>query len=155
MARRKNINTLTTAIYPNRIIDRNKVESELHYSEFGDTITNFYISKHLFAIGYKRIVYGDHGAYIEFEYSNIKCKLLNKQGIEVTILPEEFSHYYYIWLYPEFDYSTKVYWQIKPVTNLPNAPMREDGLPNAFNRREGYADYRRNMYYVNPYVFDN
>ena len=145
----------TTAKYPNRIKDRKKIETLYNLEEFGNNCREFFsLNNTLIAIGYVRIVYGDHGPYIEFDSSNIKCKLVDRSGKEVLVLPEEFVKYYYLWLTPEFDTSIKVYWQIKPVINLPDAPIREDGLPHAFNRHEGYADYRRGMYYVNPYVFD-
>jgi len=148
------MNYLTTAIYPNRIDDRNKVEKELSINEFGNNTKQFFIKNNLFAIGYNRIVYGDHGPYIEFEKSDIKCKLVNRVGLEVNELLDEYTASYYIWLTPNYDPTVKMYWQIKPVTNLRNAPIREDGLPSAFNRVEGYADYKRNKYYVNPFNFD-
>ena len=46
----------------------------------------------------------------------------------------------------------KVYLQIKPVTDMPNAPKRDDGKPSCFNRAEGYADYKRKKFYVDPYA---
>ena len=71
----------------------------------------------------------------------------------MTELPPETYKYFYVWMYPAIDPFLKVYWQIKPVTFLKNAPPREDGKPSKFNRSEGYADYRRGMYYVNPWDF--
>lgn len=36
--------------------------------------------------------------------------------------------------------------------NLPNAPKRSDGKRSSFNRTEGYADYKRGYFYVDPYL---
>ena len=143
----------TTAIYPNRIEDKAKLESILGLAEFGNQTTKFYVLDDLFAVGYQRIVYGDHGPYVEFSQENIKCRLKAVYG-EEELPPEKGAKYYYIWMFPTFDYNLKVYWQIKPVTKLKNAPTRADGKRSCFNREEGYADYRRGFYYVNPYDLD-
>lgn len=144
----------TTAIYPNRLDDKKEVESKLGFDEFGSIITEFYIGDNLFAKGYVRIVYGDHGPYVEFTRDQIQCSLKPKYGSYIPKLPDEkTSKYFYLWLHPVFDINVKVYWQIKPVTYLKNAPEREDGKPSKFNRVEGYADYKRGMYYVSPFVF--
>ena len=58
---------MTTAIYPNRIADKEKLECKYMIGEFGNSTTKFYTSTGcLFATGYNRIVYGDHGPYVEF-----------------------------------------------------------------------------------------
>lgn len=145
---------ITTAIYHNRQADKSSVEALFHLPEFGDTVTEFYLQRDLFAIGYVRVVYGDHGPYVEFLKDQIKLALASRFGNSLDILPtEEDSPYYYYWLYPVGHAAIKVYWQIKPVTDMPNAPRREDGKESAFNRKEGYADYKRGMYYVDPYFF--
>jgi hypothetical protein len=54
-------------------------------------------------------------------------------------------------MYPKSYFDLKVYLQLKSVKNLPNAPKRKDGRPSCFNRVEGYADYKRGFYYVDPY----
>ena len=145
----------TTAKYPNRIADKEEVESKLGFNEFGDSTTKFYINGNLFAEGYQRIVYGDHGPYVEFSEKNIYCKLRSRYSWKVPELPDEkTARFFYFWLCPTFDLNVKVYLQIKPVTFLKNAPAREDGKPSSFNRTEGYADYRRGFYYVSPFVFE-
>jgi hypothetical protein len=103
--------------------------------------------------GYERIVYGDHGPYIEFTLQNFRCKVKSKFGnhIDFHNLPGEDFQYYYYWLQPINCPDIKVYLQIKTVHNLPNAPKREDGKPSCFNRVEGYADYKRGYFYVDPY----
>lgn len=144
----------STAIYDNRIEDKNLLESKLSLSELGDEIKEFYtLNDKLFATGYNRVVYGDHGPYLEFDQKHIKLKLFSRfnNPIDVNNLPDENHKYYYFWMYPYGSIDTKVYLQIKSVTNLPNAPKRDDGKKSNFNRVEGYADYKRGLYYVDPY----
>lgn len=146
---------MTTAIYPNRVEDKEELESILDIPEEGDSTTNFYLPNgNLFATGYVRIVYGDHGPYLEFSKENIKIALTSRFGnkIDYDNLPGDDFKYYYFWLQPDGNPDIKVYLQIKPVINLPNAPRRADGKPSAFNRKEGYADYKRGFIYVDPYM---
>lgn len=101
----------------------------------------------LFACGYNRIVYGDHGPYVEFEAEQIRLTLLKrfpdpqKPGI------------FYVWMYPQNHWNVKVYYQIKDVRNLRNAPKRPDGVQSGYDRQEGYADYIVGKYYVSPDSF--
>lgn len=144
----------STAIYPNRVADKIQLEQKLNIQEQGNNDTEFYTETgELFAKGYERIVYGDHGPYIEFTKEQIKTKLRSRFGNEdLDRLPDEYEYkYYYVWLSPENVASLKVYWQVKTVEGLPNAPKRDDGKPSKFNRKEGYANYKRGFYYVNPY----
>ena len=145
----------STAIYPNRVEDKEALESVMDLPEEGNLNTEFYTRDgKLFAKGYTRVVYGDHGPYIEFDPSNLCIKLTSKfnNNIDLDNLPssDDFKYYYY-WLVPEDYPFIKVYLQIKTVQDLPNAPKRADGKKSAFNRKEGYADYKRGMYYVDPY----
>lgn len=145
----------TTAIYPNRIEDKELLDPAL--PEFGNETTKFFmmledgLHSELFAQGYERVVYGDHGPYIEFDHKHIKQELVSKfhNKIDINNLPTDSKIYYY-WLHPVNHPELKVYLQIKPVSNLPNAPNRSDGKRSKFNRVEGYADYRRGFYYVDP-----
>lgn len=144
----------TTAIYPNRLLDKKELEEKLKLPECGNQNQQFFLpNDSLFANGYVRVVYGDHGPYLEFEKSNIVVELKSKFGnkIDFNNLPDLDYKYYYFWLYPDVLPEIKVYLQIKPVTNLPNAPRRQDGKKSSFNRKEGYADYRRGFFYVDPY----
>lgn len=144
---------MTTAIYPNRIEDKEELEAILGIPEEGNETTNFYLpSGNLFATGYVRIVYGDHGPYLEFEKEQVKAELKSRFENDIDELPAAKHLFYYFWLYPVSDPGIKVYLQIKPVTNLPNAPRRADGKPSRFNRKEGYADYRRGYIYIDPYL---
>lgn len=162
----------TTAIYPNRIEDKERLESKLKISEFSERKRGFVYQGCLIARGYNRVVYGDHGPYVEFKAEHIVTPLVDRFGRSNIIMPEEKdAKFYYFWLNPlwpnpDVDPSDliagtdtlildlKVYWQIKPVTNLPNAPRRADGKKSNFNRAEGYADYKRGLYYIDPYEFD-
>jgi len=142
----------TTAIYPNRIKDKELLEMGRGLQEEGNDNEQFKLSDgRLFAQGYVRIVYGDHGPYIEFSKEHIKLNLVSHFGNDIDFdnLPENPKFYYY-WLHPTRS-NIKVYLQLKPVTDKKNAPKRDDGKSSCFNRKEGYADYRRGYYYVNPY----
>lgn len=144
----------TTAIYENRLSDKNELEKKLGLQEFGNQETKFYSPNGILLFeGYERIVYGDHGPYLEFTLQNIRYKLKSKFGnyVDFNNLPGEEFKYYYYWLVPLCDPNIKVYLQIKTVHNLPNAPKREDGKKSTFNRSEGYADYKRGFFYVDPY----
>lgn len=149
--------SISTALYPNRIRDKEELEARVHLPEFPDDgpLFVFFLRGLLFAIGYSRVVYGDHGPYVEFERKHILCPLKPKFGkMPEELPPEDSVSFYYFWLEPCAHPGSKIYWQIKPVTDRPNAPRRDDGRPSAFNRKEGYADYKRGFYYANPYEFE-
>jgi hypothetical protein len=145
----------TTAIYPNRIEDKQQLESQEHLAEDGhglEGIKFYTLNDELFAVGYVRVVYGDHGPYVEFTKDQIKLPLISKFGnkIDFDNLPKKPKYYYY-WLHPKGNSTVKVYLQLKTVADKPNAPKRKDGKKSSFNRKEGYADYRVGYYYVDPY----
>lgn len=135
----------STALYPNRLADKANVEGRLGLLEAGNATTAFHTpGGQPFATGYNRVVYGDHGPYIEFNPAHITSDLQNKfQG---PGKPDR----YYDWQFPTGEPDVKVYRQLRDVHGLPNAPRRDDGLPSRFNRAEGYADYRPGMIYVSP-----
>jgi hypothetical protein len=142
----------TTATYPNRQEDKQELEHDRQLHEFGnDNLDFFTYGGEFFAKGYVRIVYGDHGPYIEFTKEQIKVELVSKFKNEIDFdnLPEKPKFFYY-WLHPKGNSTVKVYLQLKTVTDKPNAPKRKDGKPSCFNREEGYADYRVGYYYVDP-----
>jgi hypothetical protein len=142
----------TTAIYSNRIRDKKELESKLKLNEEGNSNFVFYYNSIIIAIGYERIVYGDHGPYLEFTKNQIKCTLLSKfnNDFDINKLPPLNYKYYYFWLIPENCDDLKIYLQIKNVHDLPNAPIRSDGKKSDYNRKEGYSDYRRGYLYTNP-----
>jgi hypothetical protein len=147
---------MTTAIYSNRVEDKEVLERYMSLPEDGSNDIELIIpSGPLFSRGYQRIVYGDHGPYIEYTRKHILLPLTSRFGNSVEELPDpEKCKLYFIWLHPVEYKRIKVYWQIKPVSDKPNAPRREDGKPSCFGRAEGYADYRRGFYYVDPYLLD-
>lgn len=132
----------TTAIYPNRVRDKTRLERYLGLNEFGDFVTEFYSKKmtNVFK-GYDRIVYGDHGPYVEFSKEHKVCDFKNKFNSKT---PERC---YYEWLTLNDGSDIKIYFQLKDVKNLRNPP--KDGYPG--NRKEGYADYKPGYFYVSPY----
>lgn len=153
---------MTTAIYQNRIKDKEVLERFMSLPENGSEDIELWIpSGPLFSRGYERVVYGDHGPYIEYQREQILLELVSKKGVRagrlyMPELPDESCHFYYLSLCPVdgdkvFKY-LKVYWQIRPVSDKPNAPRREDGQPSCFGRVEGYADYKRGFYYISPYA---
>lgn len=132
----------TTAKYPNRVKDKKKIEALYALDEFGDPRREFFsLEDTLIATGYTRIVYGDHGPYIEFELSNFNCKLISRFNNECP--PDA----YYEWMTISDNSNIKIYRQLKDVKNLPNPPS--PGYRG--NRIEGYADYIPGKYYISPY----
>lgn len=131
----------TTAIYENRIKDKKELLSLIPLNEFGDDETIFQTSNNLIlCIGYNRIVFGDHGPYLEFEKENVIfdnwiCKRKNIG--------------YYDKYYPTDKTSILLYAQRSTVNNLPNPPKGSRSFEG--NRKEGYADYIVGRYYISPY----
>lgn len=103
---------ISTAIYENRIEDKKELEEKLHLQEEGNKNIKFFTKNgEIIANGYKRIVYGDHGPYIEFEKENIVCELINafqKTPHEYSDL-EKTCNYFYLWLCPKNHHEIKVY----------------------------------------------
>lgn len=132
----------TTAVYPNRIADKEKVERELGLPEFDDDQIELYTKRGtLFSRGYVRIVYGDHGPYIEFTPEQVICGL--KKKFDNPLPPKAF----YEWMLPVDGSNIKVYDQKKSVKDLRNPPPGG----HRGERAEGYADYIPGMIYVSPY----
>lgn len=143
---------MTTANYSNRLEDKNLLESKFNISEIGNNDYCIYLDNNLFIQGYERIVYGDHGPYIELKQEQIKFQLFNKYSKKIfNINYKNNIKYYYEWLYPSGYPDIKVYYQLKMVKDLPNAPKRSDGKKSDFNRLEGYADYKIGFFYIDPY----
>ncbi len=97
----------------------------------GDNISCRTLSGSLFASGYKRIVIGDYGAFLEFSSEQIACSLSVQPGQEYRIQDPQFAgRVKYIWLTVPDGSGIKIYFQQKTVS---------------------YADYVPGMYYVSPY----
>ena len=132
----------------NRKRDKNRVESELFLAEFGSTECNIHFfnaanRQQLIAVNYNRIVYGDHGPYIEFE----------RKQIEWSAFPDTPSKGDSVAYYNEFysvggDKSVKLYAQKKTVCDQPNPPKGK--YSQNHNRSEGYADYKVGFFYISP-----
>ena len=131
----------STAILANRARDKHRVEGALGLSEFGDVITEFYAAKSgllPLGLGYERIVYGDHGPYVEFTPEQI-CWSSFPNFVErphTCFYDEAFTE----------DGLTMLYVQKRPVRSRPNPPMGQWSVEN--HRPEGYADYRVGKIYV-------
>lgn len=98
----------------------------------GDVIPCYTLSGTLLATGYKRIVIGDYGAFVEFEPSQILAgKLIVQPGQEYRIdEPRYAERVKYQWLTVGDHSGIKIYFQQKTVS---------------------YADYVPGMYYISPY----
>lgn len=132
----------TTAIYPNRIREKHKIEKLFDLGEHGNDSTKFHSTKGtLIFQGYVRVVYGDHGPYVEFTKEQLRCEPIKKFNRNVPF------NAYYEWQTLDDGSDVKIYWQLKDVHNLPNPPA--GGFKG--NRVEGYADYKPGMYYISPY----
>ena len=131
----------TTAIYENRIQNRKELFAEIPLKEEGDAETIFLTSKdNLLCTGYERIVFGDHGPYIEFSVYQINIDNWFSERIGIG---------YYDKFYPRDGNRILMYGQRQTVENLPNPPKG----PRSFygKRIEGYADYKVGMFYISPW----
>lgn len=125
----------------NRIRDKTRVEEIWGLPEIGSPYPVMVCKTcdTTISIGYVRIVYGDHGPYIETVESQIKKENLAESS---TV------HYYYRELRCREKSCLKVYHQLQTVSGKPNPPP---GAYSAYNNRpEGYADYRVGFYYFSP-----
>ena len=134
---------ITTAIYENRIKDKKEIYSQFwpFIAEFGDPKVIFKtINDYIICEGYNRIVFGDHGPYIEFLKENIYFDnwICKRKGTG-----------YYDKYYPIDKTNILLYAQRKDVKNLPNPPKGKRSFQG--NRKEGYADYVVGRYYISPY----
>lgn len=86
----------------------------------------------LLCSGYRRIVIGDYGAFVEIDPNQINAEVLRCQpGEEYRYTDERFAkNCKYLWLTVKDLSHCKIYHQKKPVE---------------------YADYLPDMYYVSPY----
>lgn len=125
---------------PNRVRDKIRIESKLQLPELGDSVTEFWFRRlnARFAVGYDRVVYGDHGPYIEFSDEHIVWDTFPRFWRK--------AWWAYYDEYLTYDESQLLYAQKQSVADRPNPPW---GKWSAFNNRpEGYADYRVGKYYT-------
>lgn len=91
----------------------------------------------LLAVGYRRILLGDHGPYFELERSQV---VLENFAAET---PKQLVHYVERYSHE----GAKLYEQTRTVADRPNPP-KEGRYWHANNRAEGYADYVVGRYYL-------
>jgi len=131
----------TTAVYPNRVEEKGLLEKETDLVEGGSPGMLFMSRKGTpVAKGYIRLVYGDHGAYVELLKEHVLWDAWERERAGVG--------YYDKW-YAKDGSRLMLYDQRKTVEGLPNPPAG----PRSFkgDRKEGYADYRVGRYYLSPY----
>ncbi|CAJ1425915.1 unnamed protein product [Effrenium voratum] len=130
----------STADCWNRLRDKERVEAELGLQEEGGDSELFDASApgRLIARGYRRIVFGDHGPYVEFDTAQIVWENLP----EVVLKP---AHAYYDEYWSEGGF-VKLYKQKRSVEHKHNPPA--GGVRH--NREGGYADYKVGMCYIAP-----
>ena len=117
-----------------------RVEAELGLRESGGTEQLFDASEpqRLIAEGYQRVVFGDHGPYVECDPSQVVWENLP----EVLLKP---GHAYYDEYYTKKGF-LRLYMQKRSVEHKQNPPrggVRHD-------REGGYADYKVGMCYISP-----
>jgi hypothetical protein len=130
----------TTAIYPNRVKDKERVEA-MGLPEFpsGPITLRTKAMTHI-CNEYVRVVYGDHGPYIEIEKS--------KTNFTRFAFRQKSPFAWYDEWYANDSTRTMLYEQKKTVNMLPNPPKGKYSFNG--NRKEGYADYKVGMIYVSP-----
>lgn len=138
----------STADSPNRLLDRDRVEQQFKLKEFGDPNKKFYTPNgELIATGFNRMVYGDHGPYIEFTKAQIDLSRMEPdKGREANLPKRRFNLWY------SKDGFVKAYDQLRTVADRPNPPRGKYACNN--KREEGYADYQPGFVYVDPECFE-
>ena len=131
----------STVNSPNRLRDQARVEAEHGLSESGRSDVVFEDKRgEVIARGYERLVYGDHGPYIEFRPRQICWDAFVHHKVKG---PGRHYHEHYT-----SDSGVKLYDQFRTVRDQPNPPPGKYSCNN--NRREGYADYRVGRLYISP-----
>ena len=128
----------STADSWNRIRDRERIEAEVGLAEGGGEAT--LISREdrtELARGYTRVVYGDHGPYVELTEKQVNWPVF------VQIVRKG-SEAYFDEGYPAAG-APMLYMQRRTVADRPNPPAGRWSTNR--NRPEGYADYRAGFYY--------
>jgi len=88
------------------------------------------------------MLYGDHGPYIEFKHEQIHWEAF-------PIVDRRGKNSYFDYMYSE-DRSIRLYRQLRDVRNKPNPPHMFGAFRADNNRPEGYADYVKDRYYMDP-----
>jgi len=132
----------STVKFANRETDKKRVENTLGLPEFGDATTEIWAPRDWgfipVALGYDRIVYGDHGPYVELSPEHVCWP-------SFPIFEERPEGCYFDECYTE-DVQTMLYYQKRTVKNKANPPSGAFAVHN--NCKEGYANYVPGKLYV-------
>jgi hypothetical protein len=136
----------TTLGLPNREADRQAVEAQLQLPEDGAGAAAaglLLVDRKGYTLGrgYRRIVYGDHGPYVELAPEQLPSAA---ERVADGWREDGAGPYYVTHFSPA---SAKLYEQTRDVSNKPNPP-RSGGRGVWNNRPEGYADYQPGYWYV-------
>ena len=132
---------VSTADTANRRRNKESFETRWKLPEFGCTRPPSFRSSDgsVLAVGYSRVLYGDHGPYVEFGAEHVWL-----QNWTLNTSKQHPNRYYDKWYSP--DGHSVLYDQRRPVTDQPNPPPGPCSVNN--NRPDGYADYRPGRYYL-------
>ena len=146
--------TSSTADSWNRQRDKAYIETSLKLPEFAEMLREpeeypkFYslgVGGELVARGYHRVVYGDHGAYIECNKEQINWTVFVLNEGKAQSAPQRFYDEWFT-----VDKSVMLYDQLRGVQGQRNPP-KDGKSTSAFRNREGgYADYKAEQVYVDP-----
>jgi len=152
---------VSTADSPNRLRDKLKIEHDLGLTEIGDSSTKFRErggAGRLVARGYLRMLYGDHGPYVEFSREQLVWECFVEH-----VLKGPRRHYHEHRTVPQrssgldgadaagspYSYGfVKLYEQFRGVCDEPNPPPGPYSV--CCNRRDGYAPYLPGRFYISP-----
>jgi hypothetical protein len=108
---------LSTAIYPNRVKDKGAIT----IPEFpGDKVSIYTKDTHtLVATGYVRVVFGDHGPYVEMRPDQIVTSNFSKKRVKCDM-----AYYDEAYCIHSLCHNRPImlYYQRRDVKNLPNPP---------------------------------
>mmetsp|Transcript_35230 Transcript_35230/g.64368 ORF Transcript_35230/g.64368 Transcript_35230/m.64368 type:complete len:431 (-) Transcript_35230:275-1567(-) len=131
----------TTVDSWNRHRDQARIHANLGIPEQGDAHTMIVDPKQPGTVvgwGYLRVLYGDHGPYLELHHHQVCWASFPK--VKRKCAKAYYDEHYTV------SGSIKLYEQRRPVTDKPNPPGGEWSCRN--NRPGGYADYRSGLVYV-------
>ena len=132
---------ITTAIYPNRVKDKNAIT--LPEFPTGKVSIRIKGTNTLVATEYVRVVFGDHGPYVEMRPEHIVTANFSKKRVKCDMA-------YYDEAYCLDGTRAMLYYQRRDVKHLPNPPAGRISFRG--NRKEGYADYVPGMVYIDAYL---
>eukprot|EP00667_Euglena_gracilis_P007801 EG_transcript_7875 len=141
LGRPPNPGQTTTADTPNRLRDKQQLEEAWKLPEFGTEVPVVFrtAAGQTLAVGYDRVLYGDHGPYVEFAKPQLRFEAWTLNAAKRH--PDRF---YDEWFAD--DGRLTLYDQLRPVTGQRCPPAGRHSANN--DRLEGYADYVVGKYYL-------